>query len=126
VALAVLLLALSAFAFLGWQAPLVAVSALGFPLVFLIYMYEAVVYRDLPSRSLVLAAMLGIGLGVGWALLTGGIVADAYDVALGAEELDVHSVSRVDHPRRRCGADAATHDCGAAAAAADGSRWTAS
>ena len=93
VALAVLLLVLSAFAFLGWQAPLVAVSALGFPLVFLIYMYEADVYRDLPSRSLVLAAMLGIGLGVGWALLTGGIVADAYDVALGAEELDVHSVS---------------------------------
>jgi hypothetical protein len=36
--------------------------------------------------------MLGVGLGVGWALLTGAIVAHSYDVTLGVEELDAHSV----------------------------------
>ena len=86
VGLAVLFLALIAFALLRWQAPLIVVSALGFPLVFLLYLHEADVHRDLPIRSLVTTAVTGIGLGVGWALLTGTVVADFYDVALGAGE----------------------------------------
>ena len=86
VGLAVLFLALIAFALLRWQAPLIVVSALGFPLVFLLYLHEADVHRDLPIRSLVTTAVMGVGLGVGWALLTGTVVADFYDVALGAGE----------------------------------------
>ena len=82
VALWVLFLALIAFALLGWQAPLITVSALGFPLLFLLYLHESDIDDDLPVSSLVLTAVLGVGLGVGWGLLTGAIVADSYDVAL--------------------------------------------
>lgn len=88
VGLTVLFLALIAFALLRWQAPLIVVSALGFPLVFLLYLYEADVHRDMPIRSLVTTAVMGVGLGVGWALLTGTVAADFYDVALGAAEPD--------------------------------------
>jgi hypothetical protein len=80
--LAVVSLALVAFGLLRWQAPLIAVSALGFPLLFLLYLHEADVRRDLPIRRLVLVAVLGVGLGVGWALLTGAMVAHFYDVAM--------------------------------------------
>ncbi len=80
--LAALSVVLVAFALLRWQAPLVAVSVLGVPLLFLLYLHEADIHRDLPVRRLVLVAMLGLGLGVGWALLTGEIGAHAYDVAL--------------------------------------------
>jgi hypothetical protein len=79
-----LLLAMIASALLRWQAPLIAVSALGLPLLFLIYLQESDVHHDLPVRSLLVTAMLGVGLGVGWALLTGTVVAHSYDVALGA------------------------------------------
>src|SRR5882757_3181659 len=82
VALAVLFLTLIAFALLGWQAPLIAVSALGFPLLFLLYLHESDIDDDLPVSSLALTAALGVGLGVGWALLTGAVVAHSYDVAL--------------------------------------------
>jgi hypothetical protein len=82
VALWVLFLALIALALLGWQAPLITVSALGFPLLFLLYLNESDIDDDLPVSSLALTAALGVGLGVGWALLTGSIVAGSYDVAL--------------------------------------------
>jgi hypothetical protein len=83
IALAVLFLTLVALGLLRWQAPLIAVSALGLPLLFLFYLHESDVDNDLPLSSLVLTALLGVGLGVGWALLTGDIVAGSYDVALG-------------------------------------------
>jgi hypothetical protein len=83
IALAVLFLTLVTLALLRWQAPLIAVSALGLPLLFLFYLHESDVDDDLPLSSLVLTALLGVGLGVGWALLTGDIVAGSYDVALG-------------------------------------------
>jgi hypothetical protein len=59
------------------------VAALGLPLLFLIYLQESDVYRDVPTSTLVVTAGLGIGLGVGWVLLTGAMVAQAYDVGLG-------------------------------------------
>jgi hypothetical protein len=92
VALAVLVLTLIAFAFFRWQAPLIAVSALGLPLLFLLYLHETDVDDDLPTSSLALTAALGIGLGVGWALLTGSIVADSYDVALSDGTSEGHSI----------------------------------
>jgi hypothetical protein len=87
VGLAVLFLLLIALALLRWQAPMIAISALGLPLVFLLYLYEADFHRDLTLRSLVPTAMLGIGLGIGWAYATGSLVADFYDVSLA----DAHS-----------------------------------
>lgn len=83
-ALAVLVIALTVFVVLRWQPPLIAVSALGLPVLFLIYLYEADVYRDWHILTLLCTAVLGVGLGVGWALLTGPVVARANDVAFGS------------------------------------------
>jgi hypothetical protein len=78
--LAALVVVLVVFALLRWTAPLVAVSALGFPLLFLVYIEESDVYGDddLPLRTMLLTAVLGAALGVGWALLTGPVVATSY------------------------------------------------
>jgi hypothetical protein len=82
VGLAALLLVLVVCALLRWQSPLIAVSTFGLPLVFLTYLRLSDVYHDLPVRTLVVTALLAVGLGVGWALLTGPAVARSYDVAL--------------------------------------------
>jgi hypothetical protein len=92
VALAVLFLTLVVLAFLGWQAPLIAVGALGFPMVFVLYLHETDIDDDLPLSSLVLTAVLAIGLGIGWALLTGVIVAHSYDVTLSDASSEQHSI----------------------------------
>jgi hypothetical protein len=88
--LAVLFLALVVLALLRWQAPLIAVAALGFPLLFVIYLRESDVFADLPVSTLAATAVLGVGLGAGWALLTGTVVAHAHDVALGPGEEEGH------------------------------------
>jgi hypothetical protein len=82
--LAALLLALVAFTLLRLPGALVAVSALGLPLLFLIYLRESDAFRDYPVATLVLTGALGIGLAVGWVLLTGASVARSYGVALGS------------------------------------------
>lgn len=53
---------------------LVSVSALGLPLLIVIYQYLSGVYRDIPRSSLIITAVLGIAIGVGWVLLTGDLV----------------------------------------------------
>lgn len=84
IGLVALVLALVAFAVLRWQAPLVAVSALGLPVLFHLYLVETGAYQDLPRRALLAAAVLAVALGVGWAWLTGEIIARSYDVAFGS------------------------------------------
>jgi hypothetical protein len=79
--LVILVAALVVFAVLKWQAPLVAVSALGLPLLFALYLHESGAYLHLSRGALLLVAAGSIGLGVGWAWFTGGIIADSYDVA---------------------------------------------
>lgn len=81
--LGLIVAALIATAMLRLPAALVTVAALGLPLLFLIYLQESDVHRDIPTSTLVVTAGLGIGLGVGWVLLTGAVVAQAYDVGLG-------------------------------------------
>ena len=69
--LTALIAVLVVLALLRWQAALVAVSALGFPLLFLIYLEESDVYGDddLPLPTLLLTAVLGAALGVVWVLV---------------------------------------------------------
>jgi hypothetical protein len=65
-------------------AALVTVAALGFPFLFLLYLRESDAFDDIAPRTWVLTAVLGIGLAVGWVLLTGAAVARSYGIALGA------------------------------------------
>lgn len=70
VAVVLLTVALVVLAALRLQAPMIAVAALGVPLLFQLYLQEADVYEDLPGLLLAVTAVLGAGLGVAWALLT--------------------------------------------------------
>lgn len=82
--LGLLAAALAVATFLRMPAALIAVASLGLPLLFVLYLRESDVFRDLPRSALALTATLGLFLGVGWALLTGAAVARAYGVPLGA------------------------------------------
>lgn len=84
--LVALVVALSVFAALRWQAPLIATAALGLPILFVIYLRETDAHRDLPIRTLAATAILGIALGAGWAQIIGVIVSHSYDVAMGFDE----------------------------------------
>jgi hypothetical protein len=84
IVLIVVLLALAVFATLRMPAAMIGVAALGLPLLFLLYLRETDAHRDLPAATLLLTAALGVGLGVGWVLLTGAMVARSYGVPLGA------------------------------------------
>ena len=84
IGLALVLVALVAFALLRMPGALVAVSALGFPILFVLYLHESDGFDDLPVSTWLLTAVLGVGLGVGWVMLTGMMVARSYGVALGA------------------------------------------
>jgi hypothetical protein len=84
IGLGLLLFALVAATFFRLPAVLITVASLGLPLLFLIYLQEADSHRDIPSGMLVATAAVGIGLGVGWVLLTGAFVARSYGVPLGA------------------------------------------
>jgi hypothetical protein len=84
VGLAAVFIALVAFALLRLPGALVTVEALGFLLLFLLYLRESDGFADIPTRTWALTAVLGIVLGVGWGLLTGAMVARSYGIALGS------------------------------------------
>lgn len=73
--LAALVLVLVALALQHWQAALIAVSAFGVPLIFQFYVQQCHAYRDLRPWRLLLPLLIGAGLGVAWALLTGPLLA---------------------------------------------------
>ena len=84
VALVLVPAVLIAFAVCRLPAATITVAALGLPLLFLLYLRESDAYHDLPVRTLILTAVLGVGLAVGWVLLTGAAVARSYGVPLGS------------------------------------------
>lgn len=59
------------------EAPVVAVAALGLPLLFQLYVYEVDVYEEQRVGLSALSLLAGAGLGVGWALVGGPVVAGA-------------------------------------------------
>lgn len=82
IAVIAVLVMLVVFAVLRMPACLIAVGALGMPLLFVAYMYQSGARRDFPLTSLVLVVAVGVGLGVGWVLITGEMVARSYGVPL--------------------------------------------
>ncbi len=82
-ALAIATLALAASVAARLPAAGIAVSALGLPLLFVLYLRSSNINGDLPRMTLFLASALGAALGGGWVLLTGGLVAGSLNVSLG-------------------------------------------
>lgn len=93
VGLILVLLGLVGFAFIKMPAALITVSALGLPLLFLLYLSESDVFRDMSRAALAVAGLTGAALGVGWVLLTGEMVARAYGVPMAAG-LAIHHLVR--------------------------------
>lgn len=81
--LLVALVALAVSVAIKLPAAGITVSALGLPLVFMLYLRASGVDRDIPRLSLAIATALGAALGAGWVLLTGGLVAHSYNVSIG-------------------------------------------
>ncbi|MCB0941029.1 MAG: zinc ribbon domain-containing protein [Mycobacterium sp.] len=73
-------LTLAVFALLRWQAAMIAAATCGLLLLFALYLRQI----GLPRRDVVVATVVGAGLGVGWALIAGPIVTAAYRAALGS------------------------------------------
>ncbi|MGV9797868.1 zinc ribbon domain-containing protein [Mycobacterium sp. NPDC003449] len=83
IAMLILVALMVVFCLLRLPAALIAVAALGLPLLFLIYLWESDAFLDLPRGTLTITALLGIALGIGWVLLTGAMMARSYGVPLG-------------------------------------------
>jgi RNA polymerase subunit RPABC4/transcription elongation factor Spt4 len=65
---------LVAFALGGASAPLIAVSALGVPLLFVLYIWEVDPYEGSFLPPTLFCLLLGAGLGAGWAIIGGSYV----------------------------------------------------
>lgn len=76
--------ALIGFSWLRLVGPLITVAGLGVPVLFVLYLWQTDVYRDMPRHGLALSAVIGTALGVGWTLFTGGVVARAYGIPMAA------------------------------------------
>ena len=82
IAVVVLVTGLIVLAALRLQAPMIALAALGVPLMFQLYLQESDVYEDLPIKLLAVAGVLGAVLGYGWAALTAYRVSDSLGASL--------------------------------------------
>jgi RNA polymerase subunit RPABC4/transcription elongation factor Spt4 len=74
IAFAFFLVLLLVFSFAGTSAPLIAVSALSVPLLFLVYIWEVDPYEGSFLPPTFLCLLLGAGLGAGWAIIGGSYV----------------------------------------------------
>ena len=72
------------FSATGLEAPVIALAAMGVPLLFQLYIYEVDVYEDGHVLLTAETLLIGAGLGVGWALLGGPIVSKALQPTFGA------------------------------------------
>ena len=71
---ALFLALLLAFALAGTSGPLIAVSALGVPLLFLLYIWEVDPYEGSFLLPTFVCLLIGAGLGTGWAIIGGSYV----------------------------------------------------
>jgi len=90
VGFAVFLALLLIFSLAGLSAPLIAVSALSVPLLFLLYIWEVDPYEGSFLPTTFICLLLGAGLGVGWAIIGGSYVDKALIPSFGSS-LTSHS-----------------------------------
>jgi hypothetical protein len=81
---ALLVTLLVIFSATGLEAPVIALAAMGVPLLFQLYIHEVDVYEDGHLKLTAVTLLIGAALGVGWALLGGPIVSHALQPTLGA------------------------------------------
>lgn len=91
--LLLLVVGLIVFAVLRSPGPLVTLAGLGVPLLFVLYLWQSGVARDMPRHEFAIAGGVGVALGVGWVLLTGGLVARAYGIPMAAGFVLEHVVN---------------------------------
>lgn len=84
-ALALVVLSSVAFALLGWHVAVTMMCLIGLPVLFAAYLGEINIRHDTPGWRLALVAIFGLTLGVGWELLAGPIVDDAYYAEMGGQ-----------------------------------------
>jgi hypothetical protein len=80
-ALVLLLGAMVVLSALRANAALGAITILGGPLLFILYMWQSDAFRDISRRALVIAFFTGSTLGVAWWLFTGRLLAGSYGVS---------------------------------------------
>ncbi len=73
------------FAALRWPVPVIAIAVFGLPVLLLAYLHAIRIGRSMPVRYFVLATIVAVGMGAGWALVAGPIVAEAYNAGLGGQ-----------------------------------------
>ena len=73
------------FAVLGWLVPVIVTSILGLPVLYVAYLRDIAMCRSVRGWHLALAAVVALGLGVAWELVTGPMVEDAYYAEMGGE-----------------------------------------
>ena len=66
-----------------WYVPMVAMATFAPLLLFVIYLSETGVIVDLPWRVWGLTVVLGVAVGLGWAVVTAAIVKESYSLGLG-------------------------------------------
>lgn len=81
--IAVLMLIIG-FAAMRINGPLGVTAAIGWPLMFLIYVWVSDAFRDIPLRILAVSMVIGIACGVGWWLIAGKLLANSYGVSTGS------------------------------------------
>ena len=84
IALFVVLVLIIGFAVMRVNGPLGVTATIGWPLVFLIYVWQSDGFRDIPLRILAVAMVIGVACGVGWWLVTGKLLARSYGISTGS------------------------------------------
>ncbi|MCB1288849.1 MAG: zinc ribbon domain-containing protein [Mycobacterium sp.] len=93
--LILVLIAIVVLASAEMNGPLGVIAVIGWPLLFLIYVWQSDGFRDIPPRILATAMVLGGALGVGWWLVTGRLVASSYELSTGSSLLLINEVLNV-------------------------------
>jgi hypothetical protein len=84
VGLVVVLTAIVVLALLRVNGPLGVIATIGWPLLFLLYVWQSDVFRDIPLRIMAVTMVLGVTIGVGWWLSTVNLLAASYGVSTGS------------------------------------------
>ncbi|MCW1959569.1 MAG: zinc ribbon domain-containing protein [Mycobacterium sp.] len=94
-ALALLLVTMIGLAVLRANVPMGVVSVLGGPAIFVLYMWQADAFRDIPARALVIAGLTGAGTAVAWWVFAGRLLSSSFGVTAAAGQALLNALASV-------------------------------